>query len=790
MYNSINNYISSLVNEAKKTLLKEYGIERFGFSEFKLVNAFIVFKAIEKKINTLIKISNKNDRSNFYVPTIFILALQNFFKNYVLGDNEYNIGDVIQDKKGNRYKIISLKNGRYKTHNPKNNTIGSFSKKYINKYTIVKGDLLEGKAKVKFDAYINFFNSIFHVGKILPSKFKYKSIVVTNKDIIDNLKDFEYRGLKINKAFPFEYWPTSSDGSVGNINPNLPLDPMFYIVSEYETASNFILKNSSINIENVFIIGSNKYRNVIPIISNDIRSKKFKNCILIGTEDIDGIMDLYKWNWTAPEINIFTKTNITPINKVEINYPELSKEITITHDQINSIEREYCISIRSLYGIIRKIFSIVGTDSNSRLNNQISTFQHYIEKKIAEIIEDKFFEIGKFEIEEILKSIKYQLKLIFQLVVKKSLKYGALKKIRNLDFLVVPSDDINVWNENLINIGFNNSRAISFKEFEYIRFDNPKNICFLSFYGYNQLVSMIQSNHKIIILLYDEENKLYEKYHSRYEDIIYNEIQSPDRKKICSINIKKKSKIEQINDLIERFYNQEQIENVDMGHYSKSYLGVNTYQIEYEDGYIQTLESNKNIMLIENNVPRGEKIHNLIPGDTIRVYDNCKKEQLYKMAYKDDSGGRFKQIEYCSNLWKIKFREYYDKKFNNLEDIFNILIQKGISIRNISTLKNWINLYSDVKFPQSIRDLYILKEIVNSSKLNDEFKTVLFCRRLYHSIMIALGRDLSDEIMMYVKNGQKGTNLAKLENEEVKNIVNLNAPKRKIKTIKIVDENE
>ena len=61
---------------------------------------------------------------------------------------------------------------------------------------------------------------------------------------------------------------------------------------------------------------------------------------------------------------------------------------------------------------------------------------------------------------------------------------------------------------------------------------------------------------------------------------------------------------------------------------------------------------------------------------------------------------------------------------------------------------------------------------------------------MYRSIMIALGRDLSDEIMEYIisNNREKGILLSEFSDAEIKALIKTNAKLRTIKTINMIIE--
>ena len=115
------------------------------------------------------------------------------------------------------------------------------------------------------------------------------------------------------------------------------------------------------------------------------------------------------------------------------------------------------------------------------------------------------------------------------------------------------------------------------------------------------------------------------------------------------------------------------------------------------------------------------------------------------------------------------------------------LKNKGLSITTESTLQNWTKVESNVKFPQKPKDLLVLKKEINSDYLNENFGEIRKNRSAYNGIMIALGRDFSDEISDYIRINKKGELLKQFSEQQIQQFVNQNAKERIIKTIKAID---
>ena len=74
--------------------------------------------------------------------------------------------------------------------------------------------------------------------------------------------------------------------------------------------------------------------------------------------------------------------------------------------------------------------------------------------------------------------------------------------------------------------------------------------------------------------------------------------------------------------------------------------------------------------------------------------------------------------------------------------------------------------------------------------MGQDYDEIFRSNKIYISIMIAAGRDLSDEISDYLINKVKGPFLEKLGNEIIQTITEHNMPKRTIESIQIVELEE
>lgn len=372
----INKYLEVLVGFSGKKLKSYFDIDKLGFGNFELVNCYLIHQTIKDKKhkkNSLIYIPNGETKSQFYIPVIFTLAIYNFTDNYIDDTTEFNKGDIIQ-KDGIRKKIVS-KNGKTYTAEWENKrkgiitkSSGEISHNAIKTYIITNADLKNQQVKLKFDLYKTFFSSILKEEiKYLPSKFKYKSVIVTDKSIEEELKSYEIDGEKIYKALPFRYIAKS-----GIQMDNIPIDPMIYIVNDYETVREHILAKG-ISIRNITFIGQNKYKEHYLEISEDLNNNKIENCLFVGSTDLpeNAIPKLLKWKWTLPELDYFNYFETYPISKILVEDLPFTNSLIEFDTMVNKVENGYGINLKELYKFVRNVLTIIIPSPKSRLKDQI-----------------------------------------------------------------------------------------------------------------------------------------------------------------------------------------------------------------------------------------------------------------------------------------------------------------------------------------------------------------------------------------------------------------------------------
>jgi len=782
----INTYLQLLTETSEKKLRENFNIDKLRLGQFELVNSYLIYQTIKdnnQNINTLIYLPEKKSKSKFYIPVIFTLAIYNLMDNYLDDETDYQINDIVQ-KNGVRYSIIEKNENEVVLYNNRIGRKTLLNKKLIKQYILTNADLRNRKVKLKFDSYVEFFRDLLNLdmNEFPPSKFKYKSIIVTDKQIVEELKDYEIDNNKIHKAFPFQYITKN-----GKRFDNLPIDPMIYVVNDYETARNFILFGDT-KIRSIIFIGANKYKDNCLQLSEDLNTNILEHCLMIGSSDIGDncIPSLYKWNWTLRELKYFNYFETFDINTILVESNEFTSKLNEFDQAVRTVEIDYGLNFKELYKFTRNLFSVVVTTQESRLAKQFDNLIYNFKNEGYDIVDTAFYEIDEYDYESIWDTFLETFSELVAVRKENNIKYQNIKNRCDIDYLVVQKDYIEIWKEELVKN--NRINVISFSEYKNLEV-NGKVIVFLGFFGYEHLKSILFKTNKIEILMFTQELEYYNYTYDRIIKETMNEINCSDRKILSGIKFKDIPKEENISELIKRVFESSKEDKISP-YYCTNYSNGLFYKITFENEEdILELEGNKSVLLEVNENEREEYVKNLKFGDKIRVYDNSSKDELYKIALNEDDEHIFSKIEEYSRLWKYELLQY-SKEFDSLKTLFQHLVVNGLSICNVQTIKNWINLDSKIKFPQRTKDILVLKKLINSNIFNTSYKEIVKCSKVYNGIMIASGRKLSDAITEYIKLNKKNNILKNFTDKQIQQFVDCNAKKRTIKNIEVINYDE
>ncbi len=783
-------YLTELLLVAEQELQKECNFSVLGFNQFELINSFLIHKSISKARNLHIRTYNKSENESFYIPVIISVAIFGFARNYIDYDPKPIVGEILQ-KNRERFTVIKVDDlSSLKPiiiRNRANNSIHYLSLKNYHNYIVTTATRETDGRRLNtgFEYYRNLFDQLFNIGeKKLPSKFANKYLIITSKEILNTVKKVKIKDVDVYKSIPIQYITSG-----GVRKENLPIDPMLYIVNDYETAKEFILREQKI--DTIIIVGDNKYKECSMSVAKDIRASRISNAIYIGSAPVDNFENLPIWKWTKPEQEILLqyKYNIADVQVVEESC--VSDKIKGFVKTIDVIETRYNISIfDELKGHINQVSKIIVPNYGSRLNNLLLILKESFKALVADVIERSFFDKGIYDCDK----TKEEVVLAFNAVVDaiKFDKWRQFTNIKKVHYLVVPKthiEDISlaVTSERL------KTKVISYSDIGSIKGDNPI-VCFFSIYGMSHFSDCYQSEKfKSLFILYPHETEYYCSLKFRYSNSIAKEITSEDRYNLSGVEYVAPSYTEDVDGMIKRLFDKsDQKLKIGSREISEEDYHIKA-KIEFDSGDYEVVDISKSVMLCGKSQSNIVLVDKLQSGDTVRIYSNTNKEQLWDLATQSDTNGVFQEINKASVLWKKLLCSYKNDNLLSLEELFNKLKNNGLTaVKQYRSIERWIDVDGDTKFPATSKSLAVIKRTINDREFDEAYQYILKMKRSYRGIMISLGRDLSDEIIAYIQSG--GSNVGEIMNKFEpavrESFAQQNAPIRKITTITYLQDGE
>ena len=662
------------------------------------------------------------------------------------------------------------------------------SSKNLRKYAKVNAKLSNRKVKTGFKHYKNFFNQVFEgIGEQLPYQFKYKAtIILDKKPFLKELKDQSFTDIDLTKAIPFQW--VNKNGKFET--PKVPIDPMIYMGPDYDTIKENII-DQGINIESVIIIGKNKYKeDDLLKLKQDLRYEEVPFSILIGNEEINDDNDLFlQWKWTPEEISILNDIEQAVISSIEVPENNFIGQIVKVETFIKGLKSKYSFELPSFAKIKKLLYALALPNTEGRIANQIEYIRYRINKDFTESIKSELLN-QNIDPQETLARFAKKVDEIFK--VFKNIKFDEINDIE-FDFLVVPNFFEDIWKDE------SDFKLLSFKEFKkrIDGFTTVKNFLFISPFGYQiyteDLLKLCRNtNHNYQFLCYPEEVQVVETLQNRHKRKVLEELSSKNRRELSEVKFsipKNEPEPENIAELIGRISSNDHSNN---GRYTYEYSESVNYEIECVDGEPIIVEGSKSVLLENTHKKRRIRVRSLKRDDKIRVYSNLRKEILFDTATKQDESGSFSKIESNAQLWKQCLQEYYSNQnaLYSEDDLLKDLQKNGVSITSSYTLRNWLSSESTIKFPQKTDDLYAINKCIDNPVFKSKLPEIIKSKEVYNGIMIALGRDLSDEVMDYILKGKKGEILSTFSDDEIKSIVKSTAPLKTISEINITEQNE
>lgn len=741
-------YLQDLVKLAKQKLK----IYHFNVQNFEMINVLLFKQTLERE-NSHLFIRLKHT-SKLYLPFVTASFIFLYEKNYCeQSTNNFDVGDIIYDKREKRSYCIKEK------------TEGGYQLKYEDKrvsectrsipYSYFKiNNFIKvfSYKKHDFTELLKFLNTHLGVNEILAG-FQYKiAIVCYKQEFIKDLKNTAWY-----KAIPYCY--LTKEGKEEN---NLPIEPLIYIASDYQTIREHLFdKGQKVEIVMFF----EKY-NETEIINKDIRQGQLKKAIFIGEDELEfEHNNLLKWRWSAEEFHDFDQHKIDfSLAEIQLIYVEndsLLKAIESFRKDVEEIETQYMLQFSSLKSHAKKALITVIPE----LNNL----------SIKEFLFDDLYSVGvdKEDIEyyaDILQD-SYQ-DITEQLKLSNNAKYQKIFELE-FDCLIVPKKTKDSWQQKMPN-----KTVLTYDEWKKLKNKKKKSL-FLSLYGYSHYQAMRDSCDSILILIYtdSEEHKAFKYYENKYNLELNNEYYSKDRKILSGLEYPKKAKYEST------YCNNIDIEQYDDNLYQREEIFL---KFIFEDNSSEILPINRHILIQQGDKLINEILANVKINDIIGVYHNLNKDKLEDIATEQQKQAILNCKKYVE-LWKKPLIDFYRSKNYTLENLLCDLKNNGADINHVNTLNKWLDMNDKTLFPSKVKNMVAIKRLVNNATLNEKIKEISQQRTLYRSITIALGRDFSDAISYYILNQEKTDLLKRFSSEQLDKILKENFSFKKV--IKIIEPN-
>jgi hypothetical protein len=772
-------YLQNLIDSGKQEL------ESYNFyaQDFGLVNTLFIKKTLDKdNAHLFVQLA---ETKKLYLPIVCASFLLMYEKNYCeQSTNSFEVGDIIYDKKDRRsYRIeekdvrISAENG-YKLSCEYIDKSNKYEGKKISEgtrlipYSYFKNNnfikiLCRSYRKYDFTQLLEFLKKHLDIEEVLAD-LPYKiAVICCKQELIKDLRNTNWH-----KAIPYRY--LTKDGKKED---NLPIEPLIYIASDYQTIREHVFDKGK-KLEAVIFF--DKY-NGTEIISKDIREGQLKKAIFIGEDNLEFRHEnLLQWRWSTDEFCYFHLQDFSPakITPIYVENPQLLDAINKFTIDIEEIEKQYTISLSALkYYAKKSLIVVVKKIDDSQINFLQESFASTCDEVLfnelyAAGVEkkdiDDYSEIFQDSYQNIIKEIQFS-------------NNAKAKKIENFnfDYLVVSTEHKENWQQETT------KNILTYSEWK-INKDKNKKVLFLGLYGYSHYQTIKNSFDDISILIYadSQEQKAFEFYENKYNSEIEDEYHSNDRKFLSGlsypafprtpiIDFATFDDIEPDNDTAEnrRTYQREEI----------------FLKFIFEDTSSEVLPISRHVLIQQDDILISEKLENIKVGDMVGVYHNFNKDKLEEIATPKQKQA-ISECKACAALWKTPLIKFYrSKNYYTKERLLADLQSKGADISHINTLNKWLDISDNTLFPSKARNIMAISELINDEYLTKNLPEISKKRKLYRSIMIVLGRDFSDAISQYITNKKRTDLLKSFSEEQIEKMLKENINFKKL--IKITEPN-
>lgn len=699
-------YLQDLIDTSKKEL-RNYNLYA---QDFGLINTLFIKKALDKdNYHLFIQLA---ETKKLYLPIIKAIFIFLYEKNYC--DNitkEFNVGDIIFNKNDNRsYKIeaininlpagsdtgykLTRKRTVYGLHGINNfitEDIDYIPNNQFNSENYIKVTRDTTKRE-DFKQLINFLKEHLKIEDVISS-FTYKiAIVCCKKELINDLRI----GVT-QKTIPYHYLTRD-----GKPDENLPIEPLIYIASDYQTIREHVFDKGE-KLEAVIFF--DKY-NGAEIISKDIRQGQLKRAIFIGEDDLEFKHEkLLTWHWTTEEFCYFYSQDFSPakITPIYVENPQLLSAINIFITDIEQIEKEYTVQFSALKQYAKRALLTVVPESNFLSIKEFLFNDLYSAGWDKDDIDD-YADIFQDNYQDIIKQVESS----------SNAKLQRLFSLNNFDYLIVSKKHKENWQQL-----FKDKTVLTYSEWKRNK-DRNKKVLFLGLYGYSHYQAIRNSFDTISILIYanSQEQQAFEYYEEKYLFELGNEYHSKDRKTLSCLSYPQVDRVSKPEfnkfDLIDI----EQNDDVDSN--NKSYQREEILlKYSFEDSSSEILPTNRHILIKENESLMSEILANVKIGDIVGVYHNFNKDKLEDIATPQQKQAILECKKYAE-LWKNALVNFYKSKlYYNKENLLKDLQNKGADISHINTLNKWLDMNDKTLFPSTAKNIMAIKELVNDDKVNE-----------------------------------------------------------------------
>ena len=484
--------------------------------------------------------------------------------------------------------------------------------------------------------------------------------------------------------------------------------------------------------------------------------------------------------------------------------------IIIENDILSSLIDEYDNALSALidhpYNIqhiysypiyLSRLLKTINKSQVQELKERI-IFNRELEKKLehqgydASVLQKNHPKYVLERIAELLLTDNTKTKKLFEVLTQNS-------KNRIKTLVIANNDDADFINETAGDIKLNNFSTTRYSKIDqFFKKENPNHFFTLDYSldGYNDFLKYHNYDFTINLILYRQEKEIYDSFFKKYQRELEKELISPTRESFTGIKypaISGKDEGKVLSTAIQSIVDNSE-KYAEEGHFIpiKENPELNIpekilYIVSYEEEpFCDELDSTEYVFDQENRLVR---IGCVRQGDKIRVYNERLNVNLYEIAAEEDKE-TFKLIEDYSNLWREALFNYHTSNDISIDNLHSKLKDLGLTVQQ-TTLYNY--LYGRTMFPKRIGDLKAISKLVNNEKLNSEMEFLLRYKRIYNGIMIALGRNLKEEIRSYLQTKKLGNILKNMFTEDmVNNFIETKMPLLTVSKIetKIITESE